>query len=98
MSGLYTYRWQQRSKAFLRRHPLCVMCKARGRTVEATVVDHVTPHRGDLALFWDELGNWQSLCKPCHDSRKQGIEIRGYDKYDVDPVTGYSRQRGEGSS
>lgn len=27
----------------------------------ARVVDHITPHRGDVALFWDE-SNWQALC------------------------------------
>jgi 5-methylcytosine-specific restriction protein A len=47
---------------------LCVPCKAAGRLVPATVVDHVVPHRGDPALFWDER-NWQSLCKPCHDAK-----------------------------
>jgi 5-methylcytosine-specific restriction protein A len=25
------------------------------------VVDHIRPHMGDPALFWDE-GNWQALC------------------------------------
>ena len=40
----------------------------KGRAVTATVVDHITPHRGNPILFWDE-GNWQSLCKPCHDKK-----------------------------
>ena len=39
-----------------------------GRLVKATVVDHVTPHRGDKKLFWDE-SNWQALCKRCHDKK-----------------------------
>jgi predicted kinase len=30
------------------------------------VVDHIIPHKGDYELFWDE-GNWQTLCKRCHD-------------------------------
>lgn len=34
----------------------------------ATVVDHIKPHRGDKALFWDEH-NWQPLCKKCHDTK-----------------------------
>lgn len=37
------------------------------------VADHVRPHRGDARLFWDE-GNLQTLCKPCHDSKKQRAE------------------------
>jgi Restriction endonuclease len=44
-------------------------CFADNRTTLADVVDHVVPHRSDVALFWDELHNWQSLCYSCH-SRK----------------------------
>lgn len=36
--------------------------------MKAEVVDHIVPHRGDGKLFWDE-GNWQALCKNCHDSK-----------------------------
>ena len=68
----YGSKWQRLSKAYLRRHPLCVRCKAQGRFTAATVVDHVIPHRGDPHLMWDE-SNWQALCKPCHD-RKTGNE------------------------
>ena len=65
----YGYRWQQYRLRFLMKHPLCVRCEALGLVVEATVVDHVTPHQGDAALFWDER-NHQALCKPCHDCDK----------------------------
>ncbi|WP_343040029.1 HNH endonuclease signature motif containing protein [Methylocystis heyeri] len=41
----------------------------------ATVVDHITPHKGDIKLFWDRK-NWQPLCEPCHNSRKQREERR----------------------
>lgn len=51
---------------FLRAHPLCVRHEARGETVAASVVDHIVPHRGDKALFW-QRDNWQPLCKQCHD-------------------------------
>jgi len=49
---------------------------ARAEVVAATVVDHITPHRGDMTLFWDK-SNWQSLCKRCHDSHKQRLEKGG---------------------
>ena len=42
----------------------------------AQVVDHVTPHRGNAGLFFDQ-SNWQSLCKQCHDSYKQALEKSG---------------------
>lgn len=51
--------------AQLAREPLCERCKPRGRLVEATVVNHVIPHRGVWAAFI--AGPFESLCKPCHD-------------------------------
>lgn len=66
----YTYRWQQARAAFLRSNPLCVMCQADGVIAAAEVVDHIEPHRGDMARFWDEA-NWQPLCKRHHDAKTQ---------------------------
>ena len=42
--------------------------KFEEKYIKATVVDHITPHRGDKKLFWDE-DNWQPLCKRCHDKK-----------------------------
>lgn len=64
----YGGRWQKARAGFLAAHPLCARCEAKGRVEPATVVDHVTPHRGDRELFWSSA-NWQALCKPCHDSK-----------------------------
>ena len=66
----YGSKWQCLSKAYLRKHPLCVKCLAQGRFMAATVVDHIVPHRGDPHLMWDE-SNWQALCKPCHDRKPE---------------------------
>ena len=71
----YDRRWRNARGTFLRRHPLCAKCSEGGRLRKATVVDHVIPHKGDQRLFWD-TGNWQALCKRCHDSTKQ-IEEHG---------------------
>lgn len=60
--------WQALRLSFLADHPLCVECRGRGLVVAATEVDHVTPHKGDPALFWNS-GNLQGLCHTCH-SRK----------------------------
>ena len=62
----YTSAWQKARGAYLRAHPLCRMHEARGEVVEAVVVDHIVPHKGDKLLFWDS-NNWQPLCKRCHD-------------------------------
>lgn len=64
----YNTRWKKARLRFLHIHPLCEECKRNGKYVKATVVDHIKPHRGDMALFWDET-NWQALCKPCHDKK-----------------------------
>lgn len=81
MAWPYTYRWEKRSKDFLRRNPLCRMCIDKGQVKQAEVVDHIEPHGAgqDQEKFWDE-NNWQSLCKQCHDSRKQSQERLGYSK------------------
>lgn len=52
------------------------MCKELGRSVLATVVDHIVPHRGDVALFHDEA-NLASLCAACHNRHKQRQEKSG---------------------
>lgn len=64
----YDYRWRQARGMFLREHPLCVACLAEGKYTAATVVDHILPHRGNKALFWD-VTNWQPLCKRHHDEK-----------------------------
>lgn len=72
----YGHKWREARGSFLAANPLCVMHQQLGRVVEATVVDHKVPHRGDLKLFWDRK-NWQSLCAPCHDVHKQRLEKSG---------------------
>jgi len=64
----YDRQWRKARAQYLSEHPLCVDCDRQGRVIEATIVDHKTPHRGDLELFWD-VTNWQPLCKSCHDTK-----------------------------
>ena len=64
----YDAKWRRARKRFLQHHPLCEKCLSQGTLTPATVVDHIVPHRGDRALFWDE-NNWQPLCKNCHDQK-----------------------------
>lgn len=57
----------------LEKEPICRLCPDHSKQL-ATVADHVTPHRDDYALFW--FGELQSLCKSCHDIKKQREERR----------------------
>jgi 5-methylcytosine-specific restriction protein A len=64
----YGSKWEAARKEWLVKKPYCVRCGKRGDHV-----DHITPHRGDMAIFWDK-SNWQSLCQYHHNSAKQREE------------------------
>lgn len=64
--------WRSIRANQLRMEPLCRTCFDQGDYREATVCDHVTPHRGDVQKFW--AGPFQSLCASCHSSAKQRAE------------------------
>lgn len=74
----YTWAWEKASKAFLAKpeNVLCRSCLKRGEYTASAVVDHIIPHKGNMALFWDR-SNWQGLCKCCHD-RKTATEDGGF--------------------
>lgn len=71
-----TAAWRKARIAFLSANPLCRMHGELGKMMVANIVDHIKPHKGDLSLFWDQ-GNWQALCKHCHDSHKHAQETSG---------------------
>lgn len=56
-------RWLAFRKMYLARHPLCT---EKDCTYSATVVHHITDHKGDPNLLWDE-NNMRALCKVHHD-------------------------------
>ncbi|TPW26386.1 HNH endonuclease signature motif containing protein [Pararhizobium mangrovi] len=64
----YNRRWEAARRDYLDAFPFCRRCGN-----PATIVDHITPHRGDDRLFWDR-SNWQPLCAPCHNRHKQREE------------------------
>lgn len=77
-----TARWARLRKKIFKRDKH--KCQATGvglvggrKHPHAAVCDHIVPHRGDLALFWDE-NNLQSVCKEWHDREKQRLEKRGF--------------------
>lgn len=64
----YDARWRRARASYLRLHPLCVECERQGSSRAATVVDHITPHKGDQDLFWNTM-NWQPLCAEHHNAK-----------------------------
>ena len=62
-------RWRRIRRAQLRKEPLCQFCLNKGKTVVATIADHVEPHAGNWRAFVG--GRLQSLCSPCHESAKK---------------------------
>ena len=72
----YSSQWRKARIGYLAKHPLCCECGKRDRVTAANVVDHIKPHLGDKALFWDS-DNWQALCTTCHN-RKTASENNGF--------------------
>ena len=58
-------RWRNASRLHRARQPLCVACGGLG-----VVTDHIVPHKGDIALFW-QSDNWQTLCVTCHNRKSR---------------------------
>ena len=72
----HTARWKAlRASVLLRDLFTCQWpgCGFMTSDTSMLVADHRRPHRGDEVLFWAE-GNLWTLCKPCHDSKKQREE------------------------
>jgi 5-methylcytosine-specific restriction protein A len=71
----YGAKWQAARKGYLAAHPLCVDCMEQGRVTAATELDHIIPHRGDMALFWDRF-NWAGRCKAHHSAKTMRESVR----------------------
>ena len=69
----YDTPWQKASRKFLKKHALCLCCRAVGQTEIATITDHVVPRRVDPTLFW-RRDNWQPVCSSCHQIVKKRLE------------------------
>jgi 5-methylcytosine-specific restriction protein A len=69
----YDAAWEKAAADFKHAHPYCLGCAAIGVRTRTEVVDHIIPHKGDRARFWDRK-NWQPGCKRCHDGVKATLE------------------------
>ncbi|MBL8576137.1 MAG: AAA family ATPase [Mesorhizobium sp.] len=71
-------RWEQiRQRVFVAAQFRCaqtgVLLLGTSPAWDSPVCDHIKPHRGNPALFWDEE-NLQCVSKAWHDSRKKAME------------------------
>jgi len=68
--------WRMTRKFYIKDNPLCEMCKRKGKTTAAQMVDHIK----QISLGGSMLhhSNLQSLCNKCHNikSSREGIEYR----------------------
>lgn len=81
----YTQAWKRLRAEQLISEPFCRRCACRGLRTPATEVDHITPHRGDRALFFDR-GNLQSLCHSCHSAKTAREQPPGLKKFSAAPL------------
>ena len=63
-----TRQWKRLRASHLWNNPLCVECLKNGKSVAASIVDHIKPHKGNTHLF-NDCDNLQSLCKYHHDKK-----------------------------
>jgi 5-methylcytosine-specific restriction endonuclease McrA len=74
----YTTPWDKAAAGHRAKHPLCVYCAMGAwgdapRDTAADLIDHLIPHRGDQAIFWNRR-DWVSSCTDCHNGPKQRTE------------------------
>ena len=74
----YTPDWRRARAEYLADHPYCECddCRESHAPQRADTVDHIVPHRGDPARFWDR-SNWRAMSW-AHHSRKTAASDGGF--------------------
>lgn len=73
--------WQRLRLSYLKAHPLCERCEAKGLTVPAEEIHHIIPIANELGytrmrrLAYDPR-NLQALCRDCHHEIHEGMGSR----------------------
>jgi len=67
-SKVYNTTWRKLRRVKLNNNPLCEICLAKCKVVQAEEVDHIKPvsRYPELRLIYDNL---QSLCVTCHSKK-----------------------------
>jgi hypothetical protein len=75
-----TKAWRTLRAQQLEREPWCAECAKDGRKSEASIADHLVPHKGNRRLFF--RGKLQSLCI-IHHNEKTRVERGGKPKQHI---------------
>lgn len=65
-------RWRKERDTFLKEHPLCTDCLAKGKVTPATSIHHIKSPFKNGEINWTLLYDWDnliSLCHECHGER-----------------------------
>ena len=68
----HTTRWRKLRSYYIKRNPLCVMCKEKNIIKEAYIVDHIVEVADGGEMY--NYNNLQSLCD-AHHRRKTSIAV-----------------------
>lgn len=71
----YDARWQRYRAVYLAEHQMCSLRLDSGCTLVADCIDHIKPHEGNRAVFWD-TDNHQPSCIHCNSVKGKRI-IKG---------------------
>jgi 5-methylcytosine-specific restriction enzyme A len=78
-----TKEWQRLRWSVLKRDLfICQLCGTAQIETSKMVADHIRPHRGNPALFWDDENIW-AVDAECHNTHCQSIEARHGDDLDA---------------
>lgn len=67
--------WKNVRTLQLQLEPLCRKCRAAGKLIAASIVDHITAIADGGAEL--DLDNLQSLCASCHNTKTRSESKRG---------------------
>ena len=65
-------KWRKERDTFLKEHPLCDDCLAKGKVTPATSIHHLKSPFKNGEINWNLLYDWDnlvSLCHECHGER-----------------------------
>ena len=60
-------KWRKERNLFLKEHPLCADCLAKGKVTPATSIHHLKSPFSKGEVNWNLLYDWDNLVALCHE-------------------------------